>query len=603
LALRFTQTRYRNIDLRHCRRIWVTLLLCSFCVLVLAQLAPSKYRVTFSDKANTPYSTADPLEFLSPKAVDRRNKQGITLKQEDLPVDPVYINTILSYGFELLNRSKWFNSITVYTDDSTLLDSIKALPFVLGVDTLGKVKTSQEFQDKVIGVDKWDSEQVGLPSVTASAVYGQGFNQIAMLSGDILHGIGYNGEGLTIAVIDAGFRDADINPAFNHLFTSGRVLGTWDFVDGNDSVYDNGQHGLWVLSIIASNISGVLVGVAPAASFYLLRTENTSSEYLIEEDNWVSAAEYADSAGVDIITTSLGYKTFSDTNMNHSYADMDGNSTRISRGADKAAGKGMLIVNSAGNAGSSSWQYIVAPADGDSVLAVGSVDENENYSSFSSTGPSSDGRVKPNVAAMGEGTTTITTSGGTQTGSGTSFAAPLIAGLAACLWQAHPNAGSMEVFNAIQQSASQYSNPDDLLGYGIPNFMAAHYILAGIPVTNDEDGDGVPDVDDECLLTPFSAVVDIDGCPVEFELNSFLQGLENPFGSSSSYLYYAASDAQLEIAFFDVSGKKVAEHQVALVSGAYNRISLVGLQDLAQGMYVVKVSSAGQTESRRLVKY
>jgi hypothetical protein len=237
------------------------------------------------------------------------------------------------------------------------------------------------------------------------------------------------------------------------------------------------------------------------------------------------------------------------------------------------------------------------------VLAVGSVDENENYSSFSSTGPSSDGRVKPNVAAMGEGTTTITTSGGTQTGSGTSFAAPLIAGLAACLWQAHPNAGSMEVFNAIQQSASQYSNPDDLLGYGIPNFMAAHYILAGIPVTNDEDGDGVPDVDDECLLTPFSAVVDIDGCPVEFELNSFLQGLENPFGSSSSYLYYAASDAQLEIAFFDVSGKKVAEREVALVSGAYNRISLVGLQDLAQGMYVVKVSSAGQPESRRLVKY
>jgi hypothetical protein len=204
---------------------------------------------------------------------------------------------------------------------------------------------------------------------------------------------------------------------------------------------------------------------------------------------------------------------------------------------------------------------------------------------------------------MGEGTTTITTSGGTQTGSGTSFAAPLIAGLAACLWQAHPNAGSMEVFNAIQQSASQYSNPDDLLGYGIPNFMAAHYILAGVPVTNDEDGDGVPDVDDECLLTPFSAVVDIDGCPVEFELNAFLQGLENPFGSSSAYLYYAASDAQLEIAFFDVSGKKVTEGEVALVGGAYNRISLAGLQDLAQGMYVVKVSSAGQTESRRLVKY
>jgi subtilisin family serine protease len=594
-----------EINLRRYVRIYCTVLFLSIPVLTLAQLAPSKYRVTFSDKANTPYSIADPLDFLSPKAVDRRDKQGIALEEEDLPVDPVYTNAILSYGFELLNRSKWFNCITVYTQDSTLLDSIKALPFVLGIDTLGKVKSGHPvLQEKTAITDKWESEQMGAASNEASSTnYGQGFNQISMLRGDILHGIGYSGEGMTIAVIDAGFRDADSNPAFNYLFSSGKVLGTWDFVDGNDSVYDNGQHGLWVLSIIASNIQGVLVGVAPEASFYLFRTENTSSEYLIEEDNWVSAAEYADSAGVDILTTSLGYKTFTDTNMNHTYADMDGNTTRISRGADKAAGKGMLVVNSAGNAGGSSWQYIVAPADGDSVLAVGSVDDSENYSSFSSTGPSSDGQIKPNVAAMGGGTTTITTFGGTQTGSGTSFAAPLIAGLAACLWQAHPNAASMDVFNAIQQSSSQYSNPDDLLGYGIPNFMTAHYILAGLPATNDEDGDGVPDEDDKCLLTPFPVIVGTDGCPVNFELNSFLEAMENPFGSSLSYLYYSESDERLEVSFFDILGKKVAEREITLVGEAYNTIVLAGLDDLSQGLYIVKIKSGEKRGSRKLIKY
>lgn len=594
-----------EINLRRYVRICCTVLFLSIPVLTLAQLAPSKYRVTFSDKANTPYSIADPLDFLSPKSVDRRDKQGIALKEEDLPVDPVYTNAILSYGFELLNRSKWFNCITVYTQDSTLLDSIKALPFVLGIDTLGKVKPGHPvLQEKTTITDKWESEQMGAASNEASSTnYGQGFTQISMLRGDILHGIGYSGEGMTIAVIDAGFRDADSNPAFNYLFSSGKVLGTWDFVDGNDSVYDNGQHGLWVLSILASNIHGVLVGVAPEASFYLFRTENTSSEYLIEEDNWVSAAEYADSAGVDILTTSLGYKTFTDTNMNHTYADMDGNTTRISRGADKAAGKGMLVVNSAGNAGGSSWQYIVAPADGDSVLAVGSVDDSENYSSFSSTGPSSDGQIKPNVAAMGGGTTTITTFGGTQTGSGTSFAAPLIAGLAACLWQAHPNAASMDVFNAIQQSSSQYSNPDNLLGYGIPNFMTAHYILAGLPVTNDEDGDGVPDVDDKCLLTPFPVIVGTDGCPLNFELNSFLAAMENPFGSSLSYLYYSESDERLEVSFFDILGEKVAEREITLVGEAYNTIVLAGLDDLSQGLYIVKIKSGEKRGSRKLIKY
>ena len=588
-----------EIHLRGYGRICFAMLFLAIPVLTIAQLSPSRYRVTFTDKANTPYTLASPLDFLSQKSVDRRNKQGIAVTDEDLPVDPAYIASTLKTGVQLLNRSKWFNCITVYTQDSTLLDSIKTLPFVLGIDTLGKINPGMSQQEKLTGDDKWLNEYMGPANVSSSATdYGQGFNQISMLRGDILHGIGFKGEGMTIGVIDAGFKDANLNPAL----TNTNILGTWDFVDGNDSVYDNGKHGLWVLSIMASNIPGLLVGVAPEASYYLFRTEDSNSEFLIEEDNWVSAAEYADSAGVDILSTSLGYKTFTDTNMNHTYADMDGNTTRISIGADRAASKGMLVVNAAGNAGSSSWQFIVAPADGDSVLAVGSVDVLKNYSSFSSTGPSFDGRVKPNVVAMGGATTTITTTGGTQTGNGTSFSAPLISGMAACLWQAHPSASSMEIYNAIQQSAHQYNAPDDFLGYGIPNFMNAHYILDGKSVTDDEDADGVPDVEDKCLLTPFPAVVDGDGCPLSFEIDGFLNSLENPIGNSFSYLYYTETDGLLELALLDLSGKKVAETAIVLVAEAYNTISMTGMGSLAQGLYVLRLSNGGKSGSRKLMK-
>ncbi|MBL4755284.1 MAG: S8 family serine peptidase [Flavobacteriales bacterium] len=587
-------------QLRGYSRIVLTILLLSIPILTMAQLAPSRYRVTFTDKANTPFSIANPLEFLSQKSVDRRNKQGIAVKAEDLPIDPAYISATLQTGVQLLNRSKWFNCITVYTQDSTLLDSIKALPFVLGIDTLGIINPEIYQQAKLPSESKWVNEYMGPATVSSNATdYGQGFNQISMLRGDILHGIGYKGAGMTIAVMDAGFQDANANPAFYAT----KILGTWDFVDGNDSVYDNGKHGLWVLSIMAANIPGVFVGVAPEASYYLFRTEDSNSEFLIEEDNWVSAAEYADSAGVDILSTSLGYKTFTDPNMNHTYADMDGNTTRISIGADKAASKGMLVVNSAGNAGNTSWQFIVAPADGDSVLAVGSVDVLGNYSSFSSTGPTFDGAVKPNVVAMGQATTTITVLGGTQTGNGTSFAAPLISGMAACLWQAHPNATSMEIYDAIQQSAHQYSAPDNFLGHGIPNFMHAHQLLDGKPLTDDEDGDGVPDVEDKCLLTPFPAVVDGDGCPLSFEIEGFLSGLENPIGSSISHLYYADVDAHLELTLFDLSGKKVAETTVALVADAYNDISMTDLGSLAQGLYVLKLTSGETSGSRKLMKH
>ncbi|PCH91240.1 MAG: hypothetical protein COB85_09370, partial [Bacteroidetes bacterium] len=335
------------------------ILLFSFSVFEgICQVAPSRYWVQFTDKNNTPYLLSNPAAYLSQKAIDRRTDQGIAIVSNDLPVDPVYVSTVINFGATLLNKSKWFNAITVYTADSSILDSIINLPFVQQVDTVGKHKNPipglnhkyQAFESK------WDLEYVSPMSTSASTNtdYGSSFNQISMLKGDVLHEQGYRGEGMTIAILDAGFRNANTNPAFDSAMAENRILETWDFVSGDDSVYDNGPHGLWVFSIIAANIPGSIVGTAPKANYLLLRTEDTGSEYVIEEDNWVAGAEFADSAGADILTTSLGYTVFNYASQNHTYLDMDGNTTRISIGSDIAASKGMLVVTAAGNKGSSS---------------------------------------------------------------------------------------------------------------------------------------------------------------------------------------------------------------------------------------------------------
>jgi hypothetical protein len=222
-----------------------------------------------------------------------------------------------------------------------------------------------------------------------------------------------------------------------------------------------------------------LIGTAPEASYMLFRTEDSNLETLIEEDNWAAAAEYADSAGVDIINSSLGYTILYDDTLNsHSYADMDGNSTIITKAADLAASRGILVINSAGNSGSNDWYYIGAPADGDSVLSVGAVNAFGDIASFSSRGPSYDGRIKPNVCAQGVLAVVADLDSTIRVANGTSFSAPIIAGLSACLWGALStdiiNIDNMTLFQSIQQSAHLFQNPNDSLGYGIPNFYQAY---------------------------------------------------------------------------------------------------------------------------------
>jgi len=359
------------------KRIYLILLLNLQCIIFglesIAQIAPSKFRIQFTDKDNSPYTISNPSAFLSQEAIDRRNDQGISIKLNDLPVNPVYIDSVKSAGVTLLNRSKWFNSITIDTtgtNDSLVLDKIQSFSFVVEVESVGKWKSSTIWGE--LGWDKWEMEKSSTIPIASSLItsdYGQSFNQISMVGGEILHEQGYKGQGMTIAVLDAGFYKVDALGAFDSLWANNQILGTWDFVDGEAEVFENGPHGMWVLSVMAANLPGQLVGTAPEANYWLLRTE-APGENIIEEDNWVAAAEFADSAGADIFNTSLGYTTFDDPGQNHTYADMDGNTTRITIGADIAASKGILVVNAAGNQGGTGWKYIAAPADGDSVLAV-----------------------------------------------------------------------------------------------------------------------------------------------------------------------------------------------------------------------------------------
>ena len=443
---------------------------------LVGQIAPSKYWIQFTDKNHSDFSLDNPLEFLSQQSIERRNLHEIALTENDLPVSRFYTDSLESLGLVILNRSRWFNAVTVYTTDYELIDTIHHLGFVANSQKALRIKSHYPESPSKLPLDY---EPVVFTKKTGSDYYqyGASGNQVKMMKGEFLHNAGFRGSGIDIAVIDAGFSNANIISSLSNLFQTGRILGSKDFVSVGNSVYNEHQHGTNVLSLIGGNEQGYLAGTAPEASFWLLRSEEAVSEFLIEEDNWVSAAEFADSAGVYIINTSLGYTVFDDPLMNHSYPDMDGKTTRISIAAGIAASKGMLLFVSAGNDGSSSWRYISAPADNDSVMAIGAVTSSGSYASFSSRGPTADGRIKPDVTAQGHSVVFQGETGSFFTGNGTSFSSPLVAGLAACLWQAYPNAKAWDIKKAIIESASKYENPDNYLGHGIPNFEKAFNLL------------------------------------------------------------------------------------------------------------------------------
>ncbi len=442
--------------------------------------------VLLSDKTNSPYSLTEPAAFLSERAIQRRTNQSISLDQKDIPVDPAYLQELRNIPeLDFKYASKWFNAAVIRCD-SSILPSITALPFVTQIKKTISLKSEKEtLLEEVV-------QHIGQISNTRLPIaYGLSANQIMDLNGQALHDQGYQGEGMVIAILDSGFDNVDSMSSFTTLFQEGRILSTHDFVEGDVDVYDEHSHGRYVLSCIAGIKEGEAYGTAVNASFHLLRTEDVDSETHVEEYNWIAGAEYADSTGADVLNTSLGYTIFDSLQVNYTYEDMDGNTAWITQGADIAASRGMLVVNSAGNSANSEFHYIGAPADGDSVLAVGSVRADSLHSGFSSFGPSFDGRVKPNVCAQGSQAIGINGADEVVAISGTSFSSPILAGLATCLWQAVPGATNMEVFGAIEMSADHYLNPNDSLGYGIPDFGAALFFLQEMVGLREIDGTNI----------------------------------------------------------------------------------------------------------------
>ncbi len=443
------------------------------------RLAPSKYWIPLADKQNNSFSLGRPEQFLSHRALLRRAAQHIDLAEDDLPVSPAYTDSLSRLGLKILGTTRWFNAVIVQTTDTLLLDTLAAsvhfvLPFDPGSDFFmhpGKKNTNAvPFAD--FNSPLPPAENYGLSDL-----------QIRLLNGNSLHDLGYRGKSMEIAVIDAGFYRVDSLEAFSRMRQEGRLLGYHDFVDPFSDIFTQNSHGMAVLSTMAAYLPGTMVGVAPEASYWLLRSEDVSSEYRIEEANWLMAAEYADSVGADIITSSLGYSTFTDSLMNYSYGMLNGKTALVTRAAQEAFSKGMLVVVSAGNEGNKPWGYITPPADGKDVLAVGAVNDFGQIAYFSSRGPTADHRVKPDVDAVGYETVIMTPSGRLNTGYGTSFAAPQIAGMAACLWEAYPRAANTDILEAIRRSASRYARPDTAYGYGIPDFMLGLWSLAALDST------------------------------------------------------------------------------------------------------------------------
>lgn len=520
----------------------------------------SWFWIGFSDKAGTPYSIDRPQDFLSTRSIERRARQQIPVDETDLPINPWYADSIISLGATRLYDSRWFNGIVVRADHDSLPAIWESYRFVREVEQIRPYAPTPKR-----AINKFGHE-AGSAGIDTS-LYGLSAHQVGQLNGHFFHQQGFQGEGMLIAVLDAGFNKANLMPALSHLYTGGKIAGTRDFVSPGSDMYSQHEHGTMVLSAMAGYLPGFLVGTAPGASYILVRTEDVSGEYRIEEYNWLAGAEYADSLGADIINSSLGYSEFDDSSMNYTYADMDGRTTRVTRGANLAAAKGMLVFSSAGNEARTNWKRIVAPADGEDVIAVGAVDKYGTYAGFSSLGPASDGAVKPDLAAMGLGTAVHATSGAVVARNGTSFASPVLAGIAACLWQANPDIPVRELARVMRISGHQSPKPDSLLGYGIPDMHLAHI-----------------------LLNPYRSI--------RHDESHGWQVYPNPFSSEFTLVSLAGIRGNVDLEVFTITGTLAG--RISLYLDDYMRIS--DWVNLTPGVYLLRISGQNFSVVHKMVK-
>ena len=508
--------------------------------------------VYFNAKANVANALSNPITILTQDAIDRKNNHSVVIDFRDVPVDESYITQLKSAtGITVMAKSKWFNAVHVRGTET----DINNLLIETFVDYI-------EFADKSLNsLRSFEiNNKFEIEDTQTTFVYGNTQNQVEMINADGLHLLDYTGTGMVVAVLDAGFPNVNTMTSFQRLRNAGNLLDGYDFVNRNSNVYASASsnHGTKVLSTMAGFIENQFVGTAPDASYYLFLTEDVGSENPVEESYWVEAAERADSLGVDVINTSLGYKGYDNPNYSYTSADMDGLTAFITRGANIAFQKGLLLVNSAGNSGASG---VNAPADSANVLSIGAVDSNGNYASFSSQGSAIQPTQKPDVVARGLSSFVIDNNNNIVQNNGTSFSSPILAGGITCLWQALPSKTNTEIMQLVRESASQYTTPDFFLGYGIPDLQIA-----------------------------------LDAA-LSFELETLIKFkiFPNPVQDNLQIVFPKDIEiATLEL--FDIIGKQVINTVI------YNN-KAINLESLSNGIYIVKIQTDSKISSTfKLIK-
>lgn len=525
----------------------------------------NRYVVRFTDKAGTPYSVEVPEEFLSQRAIERRLKQGVAVTEADLPVSPAYIDQLAATGADVYYTSRWMNLALVQVDES-IVPSINALPFVSAVEL---VAPGERLSRNTVN-GRFKNRGNGRVLATTEV-------QNSMISAQHMHRQNFLGQGILIAVFDGGFAGVDSAPFFQHLREEEKIRATYDFVTNGTAVFMADDHGTRVLSTMASKLmvleAGDTVrsyGTAPEADYALFITEDIRSEYRIEEYNWLFAAEKADSLGADIIHSSVGYNLFNDSRMNYSFADMNGETAVCTRAANFAFERGIFVVASVGNEGNNSWRKVTAPADSPHVLAVGAVDAGGKLANFSSAGPTADGRIKPDVVALGVFATVGADNGSVVTANGTSYSAPIVAGMVAGLLQAKPEGTVAEIFSDVLNSGHKAASPDTLYGYGIPDFIRA--------------------VDGKIL-----SVDDI--------INDKIKVYPNPFSENRLHIRINNSLASsgLKVEMYDANGKLIERRTFS--SYEMEDVLIFEFQGATPGIYFLKLSARAFEKQVKLLRY
>ena len=532
--------------------------------------AQDRYAVFYKYKPQDGLNLDQPQDFLTDRALLRRAKEGVAVDSTDLPVTQRYVDEVYQLSHYILYQSKWLNASLIVTDMEGA-KSIAELPFVEKVELVGKGYIPNP--NARIGRRLFVSATAkvcppgGKAERTLAAQELPSDFQNSLLGIDFMHEEGFKGKGIRIAVFDAGFPGTDNASPLSHLLSNNQLVAQKDFVrPWNQNVFTDNQHGTNVLSLIAAVETESFIAGAPEAEYFLAMTEEVATEYRIEEYNWLRAAEYADSIGVDIINSSLGYYDFDDPEMNYSSGQLDGKTAVITQAANIASSKGILVVNSVGNYGPSE-PSILAPADSPNVLAIGSVNQSLEVSNFSSRGPTGDGRIKPDLAAFGNGVALLRSNGNVGFANGTSFSAPQITALAAGLWQAKPEWTRAELIENLLRSASQYENPDNLLGYGIPNFREALY---GEILSVEENGEIIP-----------------------------WKVFPNPMEGNKLTIYFGSS-LSAEFSLIDLNGKTLQNRSLSrnTVKDPYE----LQLEGIRPGMYIIQMQDGKLIKQQKLIR-